>query len=104
MALSATGDFVPFTDVAEAALRGLTGYTVSDEQVAHVMAGFSELPAFPDALPAMTTLTEAGVRVYQASSRCGGWPILVSRSRSGSSDISVSITSKATTAGRCVMI
>ena len=63
MALSATGVFVPFTDVAEAALRGLTGYTVSDEQVAQVMAGFSELPAFPDALPAMTTLTEAGLRV-----------------------------------------
>jgi len=63
MALSATGDFAPFTDVAESALRGLTGYTVSDEQVAQVMAGFSELPAFPDALPAMTTLTENGVRV-----------------------------------------
>ena len=63
MALSATGDFVPFTEVAEAALRGITGYTVSDEQVAQVMDGFSELPAFPDALPAMTTLTEAGVRV-----------------------------------------
>lgn len=63
MALSATGDFVPFTDVAEAALRGLTGYTISDEQVAQVMAGFSELPAFPDVLPAMSKLTEAGVRV-----------------------------------------
>src|ERR1700744_6492872 len=46
MALSATGDFAPFTEVAEAALRGLTG-----------------LPAFPDALPAMTALTENGVRV-----------------------------------------
>ena len=45
MALSATGDFAPFTEVAESALRGLTGYTVSDEQVAQVMAGFSELPA-----------------------------------------------------------
>ena len=63
LALSATGDFAPFTDVAEAALRGLTGYTVSDEQVAEVMAGLSELPAFPDARPAMTALTEAGVRV-----------------------------------------
>src|SRR5438034_662226 len=63
MALSATGDFAAFTDVAEAALRGLTAYTVSDEQVAQVMAGFNELPAFPDALPAMTTLTEAGIRV-----------------------------------------
>ena len=63
MALSATGDFVPFTDVAEAALRGLTSYTISDEQVAQVMAAFGELPAFPDALPAMSALTEAGVRV-----------------------------------------
>ncbi len=63
MALSATGDYVPFVEVAEAALRGLAHYTVSDEQVAAVMAGFDELPAFPDALPAITSLTEAGLRV-----------------------------------------
>src|SRR5580698_11004468 len=63
MALSAAGDFVPFTDVAEAALRGLTSYTVSDEQVAQIMAGFSELPAFPDAVSAVTSLTDAGLRV-----------------------------------------
>jgi 2-haloacid dehalogenase len=63
MALSATGDYAPFTDVAESALRGLTSYSISDGQVEWVMAGFSELPAFPDALPAMTALTEAGVRV-----------------------------------------
>jgi 2-haloacid dehalogenase len=63
MALSATGDYVPFADVAEAALRGLTHYTISDEQVASVMAGWEELPAFPDALPAISRLAEAGVRV-----------------------------------------
>jgi 2-haloacid dehalogenase len=63
MALSATGDYVAFTDVAESALRGLTNYSLSDEQVAQIMAGFAELPAFPDAVPAITTLTEAGVRV-----------------------------------------
>jgi 2-haloacid dehalogenase len=63
MALSATGDYTPFNDVAEAALRGLTGYTISDEQVAQFMTAFGELPAFPDALPAMSALTEAGVRV-----------------------------------------
>ena len=63
MALSATGDYVGFTDVAEAALRGLTHYTISDQQVASVMTGFSELPAFPDARPAITSLTEAGLRV-----------------------------------------
>ncbi len=62
MALSATGDYVPFSEVAEAALRGLTHYTVSDEQVSLVMAGFAELPAFPDAVPALTQLTDAGLR------------------------------------------
>ena len=63
MALSATGDYARFTDVAEAALRALTHFTISDEQVAQVMAGFNELPAFPDALPAITRLNEAGLRV-----------------------------------------
>ncbi|HEV2254503.1 MAG TPA: haloacid dehalogenase type II [Streptosporangiaceae bacterium] len=63
MALSATGDYVPFAEVAGAALRGLTHDTVSDEQVAAVMAGWSELPAFPDAVPAVTRLTDAGLRV-----------------------------------------
>jgi 2-haloacid dehalogenase len=63
MALSATGDYVAFTDVAESALRGLTNYSLSDEQVAQIMAGFTELPAFPDAVPAISALTEAGVRV-----------------------------------------
>jgi 2-haloacid dehalogenase len=63
MALSATGDYVSFSDVAEAALRGLTNYTLSDSQVSSVMAGFAESPAFPDAVPALTQLNEAGVRV-----------------------------------------
>jgi 2-haloacid dehalogenase len=76
MALSATGDYVPFLDVAEAALRALTGYSISDGQVAQIMAGFTELPAFGDAVPAITRLADAGVRVacltngsaYQTSS------------------------------------
>ena len=63
MALSATGDYVSFSEVAEAALRGLTHYKVSDSQVGSVMAGFDELPAFPDAVPALSRLAEAGVRV-----------------------------------------
>jgi 2-haloacid dehalogenase len=63
MALSATGDYTGFTEVADAALRGLTHYTISDDQVAYVMAGFGELPAFPDALPAITRLREARLRV-----------------------------------------
>ncbi len=63
MALSATGDYVPFANVTVAALRALTHDTIRAEQVASVMAGWEELPAFPDALPAVTRLTEAGVRV-----------------------------------------
>ena len=63
MALSATGDFAAFTDVAEASLRALANYSVSDEQVARVMTGFNELPAFPDVVPAITSLTGAGLRV-----------------------------------------
>jgi 2-haloacid dehalogenase len=63
MALSVSGDYVAFTDVAEASLRALTNYSISDKQVAQVMAGFAELPAFPDAVPAITSLTEARLPV-----------------------------------------
>jgi 2-haloacid dehalogenase len=63
MALSATADFAAFPEVAESSLRALTGQSISDEQVKHVMAGFAELPAFPDAVPAVTSLSEAGIRV-----------------------------------------
>jgi 2-haloacid dehalogenase len=63
MALSATGDYVAFGDVAESALRSMTGDTIGDVQVAQVMAGFGELPAFPDALPALSRLAKNGVRV-----------------------------------------
>ena len=63
MALSMTGDYSQFADVAEAALRGLTHDTISDDQVAQLMAGFGELPAYPDALPAVRRLSEAGLPV-----------------------------------------
>ena len=60
IALSATGDYVAFADVAASALRG---YSLADEQVAQLLAAFGELPAFPDVAPAITQLTEAGIRV-----------------------------------------
>jgi 2-haloacid dehalogenase len=63
LALSAAGDYQAFADVAQASLRALTNYTVSDGQMAQVMAGFDDLPAFDDARPAITSLTEAGLRV-----------------------------------------
>jgi len=63
MALSATGDYAAFTDVAESALRGLAGSSLGDEQLAQIMMAFNDLPAFPDAAAAVTSLTEAGLRV-----------------------------------------
>lgn len=63
MALSAAGDYVPFGEVAAAALDVLTGHRLNREQIAMVLAGFRELPAHPDVLPAVRTLVDAGVRV-----------------------------------------
>ncbi len=63
MALSAAGDFVPFPEVARAALHTLTGHRLTGEQVDEVLAGLAELPAHPDVLPAVQRLSAAGVRV-----------------------------------------
>lgn len=60
--LSAAGDYVPFLQVAAEALRAVTGYRISDADVEHVLAGFAELPAHPDAEPALHQLATAGVR------------------------------------------
>ena len=62
MTLAATGGYAEFPDVAEAALRGVTRYAISDAEVASALAGFAELPAFPDAAPALKLLAESGVR------------------------------------------
>ena len=61
--LSAAGDYVPFPDVAAEALRAVCGYEISDKDVDYVLAGFSGLPAPPDAEPAMAALAGAGVRM-----------------------------------------
>lgn len=63
MALSATGDYAEFPDVAASALREITGYEVTDAQVAKMLSGISSLPAFPDVVPACERLRAAGVRV-----------------------------------------
>jgi 2-haloacid dehalogenase len=61
--LSAAGDYVPFTDAAAEALRAVSGYRLGGQDVEYVLAGFAELPAHPDAKPAMRRLADAGVRV-----------------------------------------
>jgi 2-haloacid dehalogenase len=63
MGLSMAGDYVPFPEVADEALRAVSGYRLPEQDVEYVLAGFAELPAHPDAEPAMRTLAEAGVRM-----------------------------------------
>ncbi|MFC7342859.1 haloacid dehalogenase type II [Saccharopolyspora griseoalba] len=62
-ALSATGDYAPFPVAAGEALRLVSGHRASDDDVAHVLAGFADLPSHRDAEPAMRMLRESGVRV-----------------------------------------
>lgn len=61
MALTLAGDYAPFPELARSALRTLAGDELPDEAVEHVLAGFGELPAQPDAEPAMRTLSDAGI-------------------------------------------
>lgn len=62
-ALSAAGDYRSFPDVGASALHAVTGYELDDDQVASFLAGFGELPAYPDAEPAMRRLHDAGTQV-----------------------------------------
>lgn len=62
LALALSGELKTFPEIAAQALRTETGHTVSEEQVAYVLGGFQELPAYPDAAPALRRLAEAGVR------------------------------------------
>ncbi|MEB3366570.1 haloacid dehalogenase type II [Saccharopolyspora mangrovi] len=61
MALTLAGDYEPFPAVAAAALRTLARGDLDDDAIAHVLAGFHDLPAHPDVEPAMRTLAEAGI-------------------------------------------
>jgi 2-haloacid dehalogenase len=59
MAFSLAGEAPPFADVAANQLRITSG--LDDTAISHVLAGFSELAAQPDARAAIETLREAGV-------------------------------------------
>ena len=63
MALSLAGDYEPFPSVAAAALRTLARGDLDDAAVDHVLAGFGELPAHPDAEQAMRILADGGIRM-----------------------------------------
>jgi 2-haloacid dehalogenase len=62
MAYTLAGDAPPFRDVARAELAATS--KLDDEQIDHVLAGFSELPLQADALPAFEALDRAGIPFY----------------------------------------
>lgn len=61
MALTLAGDYEPFPSVADGVLRTLTRGAITDDEVTHVLSGFAELPAQPDAEPAMCLLADHDV-------------------------------------------
>lgn len=65
-ALSATGIYKPFLDIAGSALAALLEAhrgRADASRIDRVLGGFAELDAFPDAKPAFERLQSAGVRV-----------------------------------------
>jgi 2-haloacid dehalogenase len=67
IAMDAAGAFKPFADVAGATLAAVmaeAGLEPRGPAVASVIAGFAELPAYPDAAPAFALLRDAGIPAY----------------------------------------
>lgn len=62
-ALAAAGGYRPFGDIAAGALRTATRGALDDEQTRTVLAGFAELDAHPDVVPAVRLARESGVRI-----------------------------------------
>lgn len=63
MALTLAGDNADFTATARQSLRVETQQAMSEDEIDHVLEGFAKVPAFPDALPALQKLSEAGVTI-----------------------------------------
>lgn len=63
LALTLARDVADFTATARQALRTETKQAMSDEAIVYVLEGFAKVPAFPDAVPALRKLSEAGVTI-----------------------------------------
>lgn len=59
--MDAVGNYAPFPQAAAAALRTVSRNTLSEDQVAYVIAGMRELPAHPDIEPGMKILRDGGI-------------------------------------------
>ncbi|MQA07611.1 MAG: haloacid dehalogenase [Pseudonocardiaceae bacterium] len=62
MAFTLAGQAPPFRDVARAELRTTSG--LDEDGIDHVLRGFGELPAQPDAERALALVAEAGIPAY----------------------------------------
>ncbi|MBS3745777.1 MAG: HAD hydrolase-like protein [Wenzhouxiangellaceae bacterium] len=63
MALTLAGDPAPFEPLARESLGTETKYTLSERDIEYVVEGFSKLPTFDDAAPALEKISEAGASV-----------------------------------------
>lgn len=63
MALTLARDYEPFPAVAASALRVVGDGELTDQNVEYFLAGLGELPAQPDAQPAMQVLSDAEITV-----------------------------------------
>ena len=63
MALTLAGENADFTATARQALRTETRQSMSEDAMAYVLEGFATVPAYADALPALSRLSDAGVSI-----------------------------------------
>ncbi|MCR9189436.1 MAG: HAD hydrolase-like protein [Alteromonadaceae bacterium] len=63
MALTLAGDPAPFEPLARESLRTETKYTLDERDIEYVVEGFSSLPTFDDAAPALRKISDAGASV-----------------------------------------
>lgn len=59
--MDAVGSYAPFPQAAAAALRTVSRNSLTEDQVAHVLAGMRELPAHPDIEEGMKILRDGGI-------------------------------------------
>ncbi|UAW98665.1 haloacid dehalogenase type II [Halopseudomonas nanhaiensis] len=65
-ALSATGSYQPFREVAIDSLKSVAsanGRLLNEDQVAGIIGTFAALDAYPDVAPSMARLAESGIRL-----------------------------------------
>lgn len=71
MGFALAGTPTAFGRVLADALRSATGHKLSDDALAHIREGFTALPAFADAEPALTVLARSRIPVWAVAQGSG---------------------------------